>query len=1141
MGPLEVLLSRHVVDPPVSWDRLRRWLKHELEALAEPVTFGSLGKVLDGTIRRRAGGLSEMDAIANAVEITLSFMSAGKRTTASDESLTQDVLPVPISLFHGEPTLARLLLTAQNYLFAGTSRFVYSGITAQPHLTEQHQSILDIARRRVERLGSQPDGIPKDAIFRKLGTGHLTYGGPGGRPHALSLVQIAQGLPPEGAVGRVPLEKVVPLEVAEWLNDPRRVLKSPEDWPLHPPRARVNASNEDWCEIVSELHRRGAVRAIAESEIFSPRGRLCLNGAFGVVRPADAPTARGPGLRFIVNLIPTNSYIQEHLGEVSDLPMAGQWVSVVLLEDQVLWVNSDDQKGSFHLFRVPVAWHAYFAFEKRVPGTCAGLNTSQLTYVAMAVCPMGWLLAVKAMQAAGRHLAVAPAPEGAGLTAAEHRGNRAMPLRPSLGAQSWFHVYLDNWDQFTIGSAADLKAARGRPSAEQARLREAWASRGVLRSAGKEVVSEPVATSLGTLWDGERGTQGPEPKRLCFVLYLLLYTISQPEATQLLLWEALGHVCHVCSWQRPLFSALGAAFHACQCARPRPLPPEVVDELLIVACMLPSCVVNLRAAIDPRPIAFDACEFGGGACEADGLTPVGAQIAELCMREVGWGASGDPRRLRPAHQGRYLLVAVRDSTAAARAACDLAGLDVTAYIFVSEDAATRRIARSNAEVDEEWAWARECTQVALDRLATKYAGLHILVFCKIKRCSQGAHYPGISAFGTFWRRLSGRFAHASCVVEACSALEAKAADQISGYLGVAPMLLDARRLTLVARSSLYWCAGFDLQHLGSLQILGSPEGSAMLDRRTARVDCEERQTTGLLNPGALRADGRAGSFACTARNFSMEQVIENGSRRGLAPEEVERLLGFCSGHTREALGKSSKSALGGQLRDARLALLDGATSPLTLALLLQGLARRHAANVPLDPSGVRARWAEAEQLCTQLDSAFAELANPPDCTPRPSVLDELPAGWSPDHALVYEFFRNCDVRGTDVRLNPLMFYRAHAWPRQPINTLGWKWKTIQRYRYRKDSHINELELRTFLNYLRWRARRRDRHRARFLSISDSQVTVSVQAKGRSSSIRLNAVLRRVAGISIACDMRAAAGWTKSEWNPADAPSRHYAG
>ena len=75
------------------------------------------------------------------------------------------------------------------------------------------------------------------------------------------------------------------------------------------------------------------------------------------MRPKDAATPRGPGPRLIVNLIPTNSYIEPHLGEVSDLPMVGQWASVVLLGDQVLWVT-DDQKGSFHLFRVPQAWHA---------------------------------------------------------------------------------------------------------------------------------------------------------------------------------------------------------------------------------------------------------------------------------------------------------------------------------------------------------------------------------------------------------------------------------------------------------------------------------------------------------------------------------------------------------------------------------------------------------------------------------------------------------------------------------------------------------------------------------------------------------------------------------------------------------------
>ena len=72
-GSLEVPLSRRSFDPPISWDRLRPWLEHELEELPEPLTFSSLGRVLDSTIKQRAGGLSEMDAIAYAVEVSPSY------------------------------------------------------------------------------------------------------------------------------------------------------------------------------------------------------------------------------------------------------------------------------------------------------------------------------------------------------------------------------------------------------------------------------------------------------------------------------------------------------------------------------------------------------------------------------------------------------------------------------------------------------------------------------------------------------------------------------------------------------------------------------------------------------------------------------------------------------------------------------------------------------------------------------------------------------------------------------------------------------------------------------------------------------------------------------------------------------------
>ena len=69
------------------------------------------------------------------------------------------------------------------------------------------------------------------------------------------------------------------------------------------------------------------------------------------------------------------------------------------------------------------------------------------------------------------------------------------------------------------------------------------------------------------------------------------------------------------------------------------------------------------------------------------------------------------------------------------------------------------------------------------------------------------------------------------------------------------------------------------------------------------------------------------------------------------------------------------------------------------------------------------------------------------------------------------------------------------------------------------THINILELRSFFNYIRYRARNPHKYSSRFLTISDSQVAVSVATKGRSSSQRLDAVLLRLSALMIACDFR----------------------
>ena len=130
-----------------------------------------------------------------------------------------------------------------------------------------------------------------------------------------------------------------------------------------------------------------------------------------------------------------------------------------------------------------------------------------------------------------------------------------------------------------------------------------------------------------------------------------------------------------------------------------------------------------------------------------------------------------------------------------------------------------------------------------------------------------------------------------------------------------------------------------------------------------------------------------------------------------------------------------------------------------------------------------------------------------------------------------------DHRGSDIRLVPGLLYDPSAWPRLSFATADWDWRDVQSYAFKGGEHINILEARAYLNYLRRRNKRPDRHRKRFLHVLDSQVVTAVVVKGRSSAQKLNNVLRRIAGQVLASRSVPFYAWVRSEDNPADAPSR----
>ena len=128
-----------------------------------------------------------------------------------------------------------------------------------------------------------------------------------------------------------------------------------------------------------------------------------------------------------------------------------------------------------------------------------------------------------------------------------------------------------------------------------------------------------------------------------------------------------------------------------------------------------------------------------------------------------------------------------------------------------------------------------------------------------------------------------------------------------------------------------------------------------------------------------------------------------------------------------------------------------------------------------------------------------------------------------------------DFKGTDVKLGiePLTEARQFF----PYPAMIWCWQTKQVYPFKQGQHINILEMIAVLNYFRSLSNVVEVHGHRCFHILDSKVSSSVIAKGRSSSRRLNRILRRLCPFQVGLAIRILPLWTISRWMPCDAGSR----
>ena len=140
-------------------------------------------------------------------------------------------------------------------------------------------------------------------------------------------------------------------------------------------------------------------------------------------------------------------------------------------------------------------------------------------------------------------------------------------------------------------------------------------------------------------------------------------------------------------------------------------------------------------------------------------------------------------------------------------------------------------------------------------------------------------------------------------------------------------------------------------------------------------------------------------------------------------------------------------------------------------------------------------------------------------------------------------YRRCECKGGRARLDWAGQATAAPATMNPPSVLvhdvvrSLPWAARSSYVFRETSHVNLQEMRAVKNELRRAVVQGDCCPRWQLVFSDSRVVVGAATKGRSSSFRLNGVLRSRLPYACASGMSLHYLWVATDENPADGPSR----
>eukprot|EP00435_Cladocopium_sp_Y103_P060385 s256_g22.t1 len=628
----------------------------------------------------------------------------------------------------------------------------------------------------------------------------------------LRLEELLPGLPVEGVAGSLSAVLAATGAIKEWVEDPSLTLKPPEEWPQVVPKARINATKEEWYRVCGVLFERGIIEPIPLCKVFHAHGVPVLNGAFSIEKKGSAEGSATRVTRLIMNFVPANTYQRLMAGDLGTLSSSSAWCQVILGGDEIIVWSGGDQCGAFYAWQLPASWRPYMAFAWPIPGHLVG-STQSWEYVASRVIPMGWVQAVSLFQHLHRQLGMCREPEGAGHSE-ELEWRRDKPIQ----------FYLDDFDCPEVVPSEGWEEKRGTMSSTHLRQRAAYARWGVGIAEKKAHLREPKVIRMGAEIDGKRGTVGAPMQKKLEVAFFAIWLMSlraPPTKNRLMV---LGRLVRCFEFRRPLMALLSAVWPKGDLQIRRPLSASCIQELLSSLAVLPIAGTDLRAGVSRQVTCSDASEAGGGLCASEGLSDEGhAMLQQLQSpafrrdRVLPFAAQGAMSN-RSAEGPRILVVSLFDGIAALMVALCRLRCRVVAFASSEVDADCKRLVRRRWPGVIEMGDIEKISQEDLDNLSRSCGHTLDLVLagggspCQdlsvLVANRQGLQGTRSRLFFEMPRIFTGLKAAFHCpvytFVENVFSMTEANRDQFSEVLGVQPVLIDCPAFTQCRRPRLFW-------------------------------------------------------------------------------------------------------------------------------------------------------------------------------------------------------------------------------------------------------------------------------------------------------------------------------------------------